>query len=93
VNVRTVLGDRERVVEVLGCLRVDRERELLAEVYSAVDRDRRRVVGLEAAELAFLHQQALEHCFDPVCTAENAFDASSSATLADQGEVAGLGFA
>ena len=88
MHVRAVLGDRERVVEVLGGLRVDRERELIAQVDAALGADRRGIVGLEAAELALLHQQALEHDFDPGGRPEHALDPRSPTAFVHHGKVA-----
>jgi hypothetical protein len=90
VHVRPVLGDRERIVEVLGGLRVDRERELIAQVDAAFRADGRRIVGLEAAQLALLDEQAFEDGLNLVRRAEDTLDACPAAALADEGEVARL---
>ena len=88
MHVRPVLGDREGVVEVLGGLRVDGEGELVAQVDAAFGADRRRIVGLEAAELALLHQQPFEDDLDPVGRPEHALDARSPTALVRHGEIA-----
>ena len=71
VDVRALVVDRERVVEVLGGLGVDRERRQLAEVDAAVERDARRRVRLEVLARAGLDEQRLEHVLDPVGRAEH----------------------
>jgi hypothetical protein len=93
VHERAVLGDRERVVEVLGGLRVDRERELIAQVDAAFRADRRRIVGLEPAQLAFLHEQAREDDLDPVGRPQNALDPRPPTAFAHERKVARLRFA
>ena len=90
VHIRAVLRDRECVVEVLGGLRVDGEGELVAQVDAAFGADRRRIVGLEAPELAFLYQQPLEHDFDPLGRPEHALDPRPSTPFVHHGEVARL---
>ena len=90
VHVGAVLGDRERVVEVLGGLRVDGEGELIAQVDAAFGADRRRIVGLEAAELALLHQQPLEDDFDPGGRPEHALDPRPTTAFVHHGEIAWL---
>ena len=55
-NARSSL-DGQRVVEVLGRVRVDREREPVAQVDPPLGVDLRWIVGLESAQLALFDQQ------------------------------------
>ena len=58
-------AERERVVEVLRRLRVDRERRQLAQVDAAVELGSGSVVRLELDPRALLDEQRLEHVLDP----------------------------
>ncbi len=80
---RAILLDGQRVVEVLRRLRVDCEREPLAEVDPALQIERRRLEGLEPTQLALFDQQPLEHDLDPARVAEHALDARPPAAFAD----------
>ena len=84
-----VVVQGQGVVEVLRRLRVDRERELAAQVDAPFLRERRRIVGLEAGQLALLHQQRLEHRLDPVSPPEHALQPRPATAGADEREVAG----
>jgi hypothetical protein len=67
-------SDRDRVVEVLRGLRVDRERRQVAQVGAPLDRRLGRVVRLVALAQALLDEQRLEHVLDLGRRAEHAVD-------------------
>ena len=83
-------AERQRVVEVLRGVGVDRERREVAEVDPAVERRERRVVRLELDAGAALDQQRLQHVLDPPRGAERAQESRATATRADEREVAGV---
>ena len=72
---------RDRVVEVLRRLRVDRERVQVAEVGSALEARLRQVVRLEALAQALLDEQRLEDVLDRLRRADHPLDARPPATL------------
>ena len=86
-------ADGDRVVEVLGRLRVDRERGQIPEVDAPFHVGTRRVVGLELAAGARLDQQAFEHGADVGRLAEDPLEARAAAPGAHDGEVARVGVA
>ena len=81
--------ERERVVEVLGRVRVDGVREELAEVDAALERGFGRVVRLEPLPRARLDQQAFEDILDPGRRPEHLLDVCTAAAGPNDGEVAG----
>ena len=86
-------AQRERIVEVLRRLRVDGERELLAQVDAALEARLRRLVRLEGAAQAALHEQPLERRVDRLRGSEHALDARSPPARPDDDEVARVGLA
>ncbi len=88
VHERAVLLDGQRVVEVLGRVGVDREREPIAQVDPTFRVDRRWIVGLEAAQLPLLDQQPFQHDLDRARRPKHALDPRATAALAHDGQVA-----
>ena len=82
---------RDRIVEVLRGLGVDRERVQVAQVGSALEARLRKVVRLEALPQALLDEQRLEDVLDRLGRPDHPLDARPSAALADGDEIAGLG--
>ena len=81
-------SEGERIVEVLGRVRVDREHELVAQVDPAFIAWLGQLVGLELDARALLDEQTLEHVLDRLCRAEHALDRRSTARLPHDGEIA-----
>ena len=90
VDVRALAVDRERVVEVLRRLGIDRQRRQLAQVDASVERRLGRRVRLELLARALLAEQALEHVLDVLRGAEHALDARAPAQAPRDDEVAGV---
>src|SRR5581483_10032258 len=80
--------ERERVVEILRGLGIDRERGQPAQVDATVERGRRGVVRLEVDARAALDEQPLEDVLDPRRRAEHALDLRAAAPGADDRELA-----
>ena len=80
---------RDRVVEVPCRLRVDREREQIAQVDAPVQARLRRVVRLELLPQPALDQQPLEHRLDVVHAPQHALDPRTAPARAHRDEVAG----
>src|SRR2546423_4608178 len=78
----------ERVVEVLGRVRVDREHELFAEVDPAFVAWLGQLIGLELRARTLLNKQSLEHVLDRLCRTEHALHGRPAARLPDDGKVA-----
>ena len=89
VDEDAVVVERQRVVEVLRRLRVDRERELVSKVDAALGRRLAQLERLEPLALAFLDEQAFEHRLDRARLAEDALELRPPAPLAQDGEIAG----
>ena len=89
VDEHAVVVQRERVVEVLRRLGVDRERELVAEVEAALGRRLAQLERLELPALALLDEQPLEHRLDRARPPEHALELRPPAPLAQDGEIAG----
>ena len=81
-------ANRDRVVEVLRRVGVDRERRQLAEIGSALQARLWHVVRLEALAEALVDHERLEHVFDPLRRAEHPADARAAAALGDVDQVA-----
>jgi hypothetical protein len=88
VDIRPAVLQRQRIVEVLGRLWVDRERKLVAEIDPALEGRRRGVVGLEPLPGPGLDQQRLEHVLDPLRGAKHALDTRPATPAGDDGEIA-----
>jgi hypothetical protein len=88
-NAVRLAAERERVVEVLGGLRVDRVGGEVPEVDPAVERRLGRRVRLELLARALLDEQRLEHVLDPTRGAQRALDAGAAPAGAHDREVAG----
>src|SRR6266851_444339 len=82
-----LLLNRDRVVEVLRGLGVDRESELVAQVDPVGQIGIWRVVGLELGARAGVHEQSLEDDLDVLRLAELALDSRASAAGADDNEI------
>ena len=83
--------ERERVVEVLRRVRIDRVGQQVAQVDPVRDLGLRvSVVRLERLPRAALDEQRLEHVLDAVGRAEPLLDLRPAAAGAHDGEVAGL---
>src|SRR5205823_12298638 len=89
VNVRAVPLQRQRVVEVLGRLRVDRERKLTAEIHPPFERRRGGVMRLEPLSRAGIEEQGLEYVLDPLGRAQHPLHACAPAPAGHDGEIAG----
>src|SRR5439155_21846742 len=74
-------------------LRVDRERELAAQVDPPFERGLGSIDRLEAAALALLPQQRLEHVLDLIGPAENPFQLRPPAAGPDDRQVPRTGVA
>ena len=85
----SLAADRDRVVEVLGRVGVDRETDLLAEVDAAVEARGRRVVRLEVRPRPLLLEQRLEDVREPVCRPERLLEPGAPSPRGDDGKVAG----
>jgi hypothetical protein len=80
--------DGDRVIEVLRGLRVDRERELLPEVDSALEAGRRRIVRLVLGPDALMLEQRLEDVLDPLGGPERLLEAGATPPGGDDRQVA-----
>jgi hypothetical protein len=85
--------DGDGVVEVLGRLRVDREREQVAEVDASLRVEWRRRERLDGASLASLDEQAVEHRLDRLRPAEDALQARAPTRGRHDRQVARAGVA
>ena len=79
---------RDRVVEVLRRVGVDRERRQVAEIDSTFAGRLPQVDGLQRRPRAALDQETLEHSLDPARRPEHALDLRSPPTTRDHGQVA-----
>src|SRR5918995_2938294 len=82
-------ADRDRVVEVLRRVGVDRERDLPAKVDPAVEARGRRVVRLEVRPRTLLLEQRLEDVRQPVCGPHSLLDPGPPSPGPDDGELPG----
>ncbi len=82
----------DRVVEVLGRLRVDGEGEEIAQVDPIFERGRWTLVGLEATPAPALDQQSFEHDLDPRGPSEHPLDPRALAARLHYDEIAQLDF-
>ena len=80
---------RDRVVEVLRRLGVDRERELVAQVDPALERRRGQVVRLVLLDQPLLLEQGLEHAVDRVGGPERFLEPRAALARRDDRELAG----
>jgi hypothetical protein len=78
---------RDRVVEVLRGLGVDREREQVAQVDAALEARLAERERLERVSLPLVLEQALEHGLDPVGGPERALEPRPPSPRSDDGEV------
>jgi hypothetical protein len=85
-----LLAERERVVEVLRGLGVDREGQQVAQVDTAVGARLGRRVRLERLPRPALDEQCLEDVLDPVPRADARADLGAAAAGDDVDEVARL---
>jgi hypothetical protein len=83
--------DRDRVVEVLRRVRVDREGGQVAEVDPPLRCRLGQVDRLQRHPRPALDQQPFEHCLDPARRPEHAFDLRPPATARDHGQVTTIG--
>ena len=81
-------AERERVVEVLRRLGIDRVGDELAEIDAVASRPARGVVRLELDPRALLDEQRLEHVLDAVGRAEPTLHPGAAAPGSDEREVA-----
>ncbi len=88
-NAVRLAPERERVVEVLRRVGVDRVREEVAQIDTVVQLRRGCVVGLERDARALLDQQRLEHVLDPRRRPERSLDPRPPAAGAHERELAG----
>ena len=89
----TLPPGRDRVVEVLRRLGVDRERELVAEVDPPLEARLGRLVGLEVPAEALLDEQPFQDGLDRAGRAEHALEPRAPPALAHHDEVAWTGVA
>ena len=82
--------ERERVVEVLRRVGIDRVGEQVAQVDAVRDVDRPELVLLERLPVAALDEQRFEHVLDVVGAAEVLLDVRAPAPGANDREVAAL---
>ena len=80
---------RDRVVEVLCGLRVDREAELVAQVDAVTEIWLRRLVWLEVRANSCVDEQPLEHDLDVLRLAELALELRAAAAGAHDDQIAG----
>jgi len=91
MDIRALVVDRERVVEVLRRLRVDRERRQLAQIDAPVERHVRRRIRLELLTSPCLDEERLEHVLDPIGGTERPLDTCAAARTSRDDEIAGSG--
>ena len=83
--------DRDRVVEVLGRVGVDREGGQAAQVGAPVEARFAQLERLERRSRSPFGQEPLEHGFDPIGRPEHALHLRPSSAAGDDREVAALG--
>jgi hypothetical protein len=83
-------AERQRVVEVLRRVGVDRDRRQVAKVDPPVERRRRDLEGLELDARTLLDKECFEDVLDALRAAETALDVCAPAARANDGEIAGL---
>ncbi len=84
-----LLAERQRIVEVLGGVRVDGVREQLPQVDAALERGLGSFVRFEALPRARLDEQSFENVFDPGRRPDHLLDVGAATARANHGEVAG----
>jgi len=93
VDVCAIVLQRQRVVEVLRSLGVDRERELLAKVDPSLQRLLYRFVRLETLARTRLDEKRLHHVLDPLRRAQQRLDTRATAPAGDDCQIARPGVA
>src|SRR4029077_4188938 len=83
--------DRDRVVEILRGVGVDREGRQLAEIGAPLGGHRWRLERLELLPCATVEEQPLEHALDLIGRPEHALDLRAAAAARDDGELSALG--